>query len=127
MLGLVLIFAILGSVLMNTDHVLPKNPMSIAAVGSLLADSNFLHLCSFTERNPNYEVLRGCRVHLGWLDDESWSGSSSDLKKSKDGRYFTMYMKTEKIEKAGEDSQIGETRSNSSQQDRSDLGEGSWI
>jgi hypothetical protein len=128
MLGLVLVFSILGSVLMNTDHVLPKNPMSIAAVGSLLADSNFLHLCSFTERNPNYELLRDRRVHLGWLDDKSSSESSSNLDKSKDGRYFTIYMKTEKIEKAGKDSRIDETRSNPLQQDRTDLlGEGAWI
>ncbi|KAJ5391551.1 hypothetical protein N7509_007041 [Penicillium cosmopolitanum] len=130
MLGLVLIFGILGSVLMNTDHVLPKNPMCIAAVGSLLADSNFLHLCRFTEQNPNHGLLRGCRVHLGWLGDESSSQSSSDLDDSKEGRYFTIYMKTEKsekTEKAGEDSRIGETRSNSLQRDRASSGAGEWI
>jgi hypothetical protein len=27
---------------MNTDHILPKNPLSIGAVASLLADSNLL-------------------------------------------------------------------------------------
>ncbi|KAJ5975931.1 hypothetical protein N7481_009638 [Penicillium waksmanii] len=130
MLGLVLIFGILGSVLMNTDHVLPKNPMSIAAVGSLLADSNFLHLYRFTEQNPNYRLLRGCRVHLGWLGDESSSEGSSDPDESKEGLYFTIYMKTdktEKTEKAGEDSRIGELRSNSLQQDRANSGEGAWI
>ncbi|CAI7634199.1 unnamed protein product [Penicillium pancosmium] len=127
MLGLVLIFSILGSVLMNTDHVLPKNPMSIAAVGSLLADSNFLHLCRFTEQNPDYRLLRGCRVHLGWLGDESSPESSSDLDESKEGRYFTIYMKTENTEKAGEDSRIGETRSNSLQRERAGSGEGEWI
>lgn len=42
LLALILILGILGSTLINTDHVLPKSPSSIAAVASLLADSNIL-------------------------------------------------------------------------------------
>lgn len=42
LLALVLILGVLGSILINTDHVLPKSPSSIAAVASLLADSNIL-------------------------------------------------------------------------------------
>lgn len=42
LLALILILGILGSTLINTDHVLPKSPSSIAAIASLLADSNIL-------------------------------------------------------------------------------------
>ncbi|KAF9889990.1 hypothetical protein FE257_006670 [Aspergillus nanangensis] len=42
LLALILIFGVIGSILINTDHVLPKSPSSIAAVASLLADSNIL-------------------------------------------------------------------------------------
>ncbi|KAF7521814.1 hypothetical protein PCG10_007911 [Penicillium crustosum] len=42
LLGSILILGIVGSILMNTDHILPKNPSSIATVASLLADSNIL-------------------------------------------------------------------------------------
>ena len=44
MFAVMLLLGILGSVLMNTDHVLTKNPCSIAAVASLLADSNLIGL-----------------------------------------------------------------------------------
>lgn len=75
LLATMLVLSIIGSVLMNTDHVLPKNPGSIAAMASLLADSNFLdHFRSLpASRDPNdgslaRTLFSNCRFHLGWLD-----------------------------------------------------------
>ncbi|KAJ5224636.1 uncharacterized protein N7469_008139 [Penicillium citrinum] len=108
MLGLILVLSVLGSVLLNTDHILPKSPGSIAAVGSLLADSNILGFCSATGRNPSNELLRRCRVHLGWLDDAEISSELEDVHKN---RYFTIYMNSENEEKS--DVQISRTHSTS--------------
>jgi hypothetical protein len=82
-LATMLALGILGSVLMNTDHVLPKNPCSIAAVSSLLADSNFLYLYEQYVGNPNDKsvgesLFEHCRFFLGWGDDESLNKSNSD-------------------------------------------------
>ncbi|OQE24312.1 hypothetical protein PENSTE_c007G08175 [Penicillium steckii] len=98
MLGFVLVLSILGSVFMNTDRVLPKNPGNIAAVGSLLADSNILKFCTFAEQSSSH-VLRHCRVYLGWLEDDSksLSSSSSEPNRGKSANnpngYFTIYMR----------------------------------
>lgn len=40
LLGTMLVLAALATALLGTDHILPKSPCSIAAVASLLADSN---------------------------------------------------------------------------------------
>lgn len=82
-LATMLALGILGSVLMNTDHVLPKNPCSIAAVASLLADSNFLYQYEKYVGNPNDKsvgkaLFAHCRFFFGWGDYESMNKSNSD-------------------------------------------------
>lgn len=81
-LATMLALGILGSVLMNTDHVLPKNPCSIAAVASLLADSNFLFQYEQYVGNPNDKsvgvaLFEHCRFFLGWAGEESSNKSNS--------------------------------------------------
>ncbi|KAJ5200051.1 Protein of unknown function DUF3433 [Penicillium cf. griseofulvum] len=72
-LAVMLVLGILGSVIMNTDHVLPKNPCSIAAVGSLLADSNLIDRHALEMMHPNDKPLQSsffsqCCAYLGWRD-----------------------------------------------------------
>ncbi|KAJ6102274.1 hypothetical protein N7486_004701 [Penicillium sp. IBT 16267x] len=94
LLGLLLLLGILGSVLMNTDHVLPKNPCSIAAVASLLADSNFLHRYG-SDMDPNdrgiERLFANCRFFLGVCYDGPLRGSNDDR--------FTVYLTDYGIEK----------------------------
>jgi hypothetical protein len=81
-------------VLMNTDHVLPKNPCSIAAVASLLADSNFLHRYGL-DMDPNdravEKLFASCRFFLGLCYDGPLRGSNDDR--------FTVYLTDYGIEK----------------------------
>ncbi|KAJ5803209.1 uncharacterized protein N7503_005659 [Penicillium pulvis] len=94
LLGLLLLLGVLGSVLMNTDHVLPKNPCSIAAVASLLADSNFLHRYG-SDVDPNNKgiekLFANCRFFLGLCYDGPLRGSNDDR--------FTIYLTDYGIEK----------------------------
>ncbi|KAJ5656634.1 hypothetical protein N7507_008584 [Penicillium longicatenatum] len=94
LLGSLLLLGILGSVLMNTDHVLPKNPCSIAAVASLLADSNFLHRYGL-DVDPNDRAVgkhfANCRFFLGLCYDGPLRGSNDDR--------FTVYLTDYGIEK----------------------------
>lgn len=94
LLGLLILLGILGSVLTNTDHVLPKNPCSIAAVASLLADSNFLHRFG-SDVDPNGRVIEklfaNCRFFLGLCYDGPLRGSNDDR--------FTVYLTDYGIEK----------------------------
>lgn len=73
LLAFILSLGILGSVLLNTDHVLPKNPCSIAAVASLLADSSLLDDFHRGEWNPDdkqlNQVFSDYRFHLGWWEN----------------------------------------------------------
>lgn len=84
LLGFILALGILGSVLLNTDHVLPKNPCSIAAVSSLLADSRFLE--EFLEGlwEPGDEKLKQTfsnhTFHLGWWESGERVGAESEEK-----------------------------------------------
>ncbi|KAJ5689238.1 hypothetical protein N7462_003630 [Penicillium macrosclerotiorum] len=75
LLASMLILGILASVLLNTDHVLPKNPCSIAAVASLLADSKLLDEYLRGEWSPNDKYLIKSfvhrRFHLGWWQESS--------------------------------------------------------
>ncbi|OGM49207.1 hypothetical protein ABOM_004034 [Aspergillus bombycis] len=77
----ILILGIIGSILVNTDHILPKSPSSIAAVASLLADSNFLDWYQPAE-DPNdtargRKFFAGSRFVLGRQNAENLSDSSS--------------------------------------------------
>ncbi|KXG47473.1 Protein of unknown function DUF3433 [Penicillium griseofulvum] len=72
-LAAMLVLGILGSVIMNTDHVLPKNPCSIAAVASLLADSDLIDRQALEMMHPKDKPLQSsffgqCRAYLGWRD-----------------------------------------------------------
>lgn len=60
---------ILGSVLMNTDHFLPKSPYSIAAVASLLASSNLIdrhaiEIMNLGDKPLQSSVFDQCRAYL---------------------------------------------------------------
>ncbi|KAJ5287532.1 hypothetical protein N7478_003218 [Penicillium angulare] len=96
LLGTLLILGILGSLLTNTDHVLPKNPCSIAAVASLLADSNILHRYTPDIGDPNAKeveerLFADCRFFLGWCYDGPLRGFNDDR--------FTIYLTDYGIEK----------------------------
>ncbi|KAJ5461444.1 uncharacterized protein N7458_002996 [Penicillium daleae] len=94
LLGTMLALGILGSVLLNTDLVLPKNPCSIAAVASLLADSHLLDQFADGVWDPNDKSLENIfakrRFYLGW-----WENGSSDG--TEPGKVFTIdHTSTEK-------------------------------
>ncbi|KAF7716412.1 Uncharacterized protein PECH_005297 [Penicillium ucsense] len=81
LLGAILILGIIGSTLLNTDRVLPKNPCSIAAVASLIADSSLLDqfsqgLWSPDGKTPD-QTFAGRRFFLGWWESEGLGGSDS--------------------------------------------------
>ncbi|KAJ5816436.1 hypothetical protein N7447_008669 [Penicillium robsamsonii] len=76
LLASILVLSIVSSMLMNTDHILPKNPSSIAAVASLLADSNILAQYEKAMGDPNEHSLgqaffSRCRFFLGFQGDLS--------------------------------------------------------
>ncbi|CEJ60436.1 hypothetical protein PMG11_09010 [Penicillium brasilianum] len=87
LLGMMLALGILGSVLLNTDHVLPKNPCSIAAVASLLADSHLLDQFADGAWDPNHKSLEKTfakrRFYLGWWENGSAAGAEP-------GKVFTI-------------------------------------
>ncbi|KAJ6015673.1 hypothetical protein N7540_010264 [Penicillium herquei] len=89
LLGVLLILGALGSWLMNTDYVLPKNPCSIAAMASLLADSNFLHRYGPGVGDPNAKqveerLFANCRFFMGMCYDGPLRGFNDDR--------FTIYL-----------------------------------
>ncbi|KAJ5381389.1 uncharacterized protein N7496_003817 [Penicillium cataractarum] len=75
LLASMLILGIIGTWLLNTDHVLPKSPCSIAAVASLLADSKLLDQFVQGVWRPEDKSLNQTfahrRFYLGWWQDES--------------------------------------------------------
>lgn len=87
LLGTMLALGILGSVLLNTDHVLPKNPCSIAAVASLLADSQLLDQFADGAWDPNDKSLEKTfskrQFYLGWWENGSSAGTEP-------GKVFTI-------------------------------------
>ena len=76
LLAVLVVLGVMITLLMDTRHLLPKNPCSIAAMASLLADSNLL------EKLPedvgtmsgleggNYENVANIRFGLGWFNDD---------------------------------------------------------
>jgi hypothetical protein len=70
LLAFILALGIIGSLLLNTDRILPKNPCSIAAVASLLADSALLDEFTKGTWDPDDGQLEksftGHRFYLGW-------------------------------------------------------------
>ncbi|EPS34478.1 hypothetical protein PDE_09442 [Penicillium oxalicum 114-2] len=79
LLGAMVVLGVFGSIILNTDRVLPKNPCSIATVASLLADSNLLDQFSQGLWDPNGknldQIFAGRRFFLGWWESNSASGN----------------------------------------------------
>lgn len=75
LLASMLILGILGTWLLNTDHVLPKSPCSIAAVASLLADSKLLDQFVQGAWRPDEKSLDQTfahrRFYLGWWQEQN--------------------------------------------------------
>ncbi|KAJ5223859.1 hypothetical protein N7468_008401 [Penicillium chermesinum] len=77
LLGVIVVLGAVGSFALNTDRVLPKSPTSIAAIGSLLADSNFLErfgavLGVYTDKVLGRVFLKDEKFYL--LDEPHESG-----------------------------------------------------
>ncbi|KAJ6155314.1 hypothetical protein N7470_005880 [Penicillium chermesinum] len=73
----IVVLGAVGSFALNTDRVLPKSPTSIAAIGSLLADSNFLErfgavLGVYTDKVLGRVFLKDEKFYL--LDEPHESG-----------------------------------------------------
>lgn len=79
LLGAMLVCASMASWLMSTKFVLPKNPCTIAAMMSLLADSNIFEKGVMPEgaewmsdkELKRREVFKGMKFKMGWFDRES--------------------------------------------------------
>lgn len=68
----ILIFAGLSGWLMSTKHVLPKNPSSLGAMISLLADSNFFGQTALTSEQATrgkfaLPILNASTFKMGWF------------------------------------------------------------
>ncbi|KAB8224876.1 hypothetical protein BDV33DRAFT_199160 [Aspergillus novoparasiticus] len=97
LLASILILGVLGSVLVNTDHILPKVPSSIAAVASLLADSNFLEWYQSAGEDPNdtsrgRKFFAGLRFVLGRQNVLDLSDSDSSSTGEKKDADFTIHL-----------------------------------
>ena len=81
LLGCMLILGNAGSLLLNTDRVLPKSPCSIAADSSLLADSKPLDEFVKGDWRPEdkgfSQAFAYRRCYLGWwpLEDSGTAGA----------------------------------------------------
>jgi hypothetical protein len=96
LLASILVLGIVGSILMNTDHVLRKNPSSIAAIGSLLADSNILARYVQVTGDPNEQSLgqaffSRCRIFLGFHGDASSQGDPWQLSEEQGCEKYCVY------------------------------------
>ncbi|KAJ6178856.1 hypothetical protein N7519_009317 [Penicillium mononematosum] len=92
----ILLLGIVGSILMNTDHILPKNPSSIAAVASLLADSNLLARYEKGMSDPNERSLSPtffsrCRFFLGFQGSASHEGDPWQLSEDHGCEKYCIY------------------------------------
>lgn len=83
LLAAMLVFGIVGSVILNTDRVLPKNPCSIAAVASLLVDSELLGRYEGFVGDPNDKVV-GETLFANCRFFSEWSGHGSSDESGKD-------------------------------------------
>lgn len=97
LLAFTLVLGIVGSILMNTDHVLPKNPFSIAAIASLLADSNILSRYQTVMGDPNEQSLGDaffsrCRFFLGFRGDTSDQGDPWQISEDQVCQKYCIYL-----------------------------------
>ncbi|CAG8899015.1 unnamed protein product [Penicillium egyptiacum] len=96
LLASILVLGIISSILINTDHVLPENPSSIAAVASLLADSNILARYKKVVGDPNERSLAQaffprCRFFLGFQRDVSDQGDPWQLSEDQGCEKYCVY------------------------------------
>jgi hypothetical protein len=95
LLGAMLLLAALNTVLMKTRGVVPKNPCSIAAAASLLADSNILDaLPRGAERMSSEEIERragfkGKTFYMGWYEKDE---TAEKQRQTVRGKSFAIYM-----------------------------------
>ncbi|KAJ5248239.1 hypothetical protein N7497_008300 [Penicillium chrysogenum] len=92
----ILVLGVVGSILMNTDHILPKNPLSIGAVASLLADSNLLARYEKGMGDPNEQSLgpasfSRCRFYLGFQGNASHQGDPWQLSEDHGCEKYCIY------------------------------------
>lgn len=78
-----LVCGIVGSVLLNADRVLRKNPCSIVAMVSLLADSDILSRYEGRIGDSNHErvgqtLFANCRFFSEWVKQEAGDESGRD-------------------------------------------------
>lgn len=83
LLAAMLVCGIVGSVFLNTDRVLPKNPCSIAAVASLLVDSDLLSRYDGCVGDPNHKTVgqtlfANCRFFSEWVRKETGDEPGQD-------------------------------------------------
>lgn len=83
LLAAMLLFGIVGSVILNTDRVLPKNPCSIAAVASLLVDSDLLSRYEGFVGDPNDKdvgqaLFANCRFFSEWSKEGALDEPTKD-------------------------------------------------
>ncbi|KXG46052.1 Protein of unknown function DUF3433 [Penicillium griseofulvum] len=96
LLASILVLGIVGSILMNTDHILLKNPSSIGSIGSLLADSNILARYEQVMGDPNEQSLgqaffSRCRFFLGFHGDASGQGNPWQLSEEQGCEKYCVY------------------------------------
>ncbi|OQE22615.1 hypothetical protein PENSTE_c010G05295 [Penicillium steckii] len=97
LLAFILVLSVLGSILVNTDHILPNSPSSIAAMASLLADSNFLDWYRPSPEEDSsimilgQKLFAGCRFFIG-RREQTASSSSSTASESETQDDYTVYL-----------------------------------
>jgi Protein of unknown function (DUF3433). len=97
LLASILVLGIVNSILMNTDHVLPKNPSSIGGVASLFADSNILARYETVMVDPNEQSLgqaffSQCRFFLGLRRDTSDHGDPWQISEDQGCQKYCIYL-----------------------------------
>jgi hypothetical protein len=90
------VLGIVGSILINIDHILPKNPSSIAAVASLLPDLNLLARYEKAMGDPNEQSLgqiffSRCRFFLGFQGNASDQGDPWQLSEDQGCEKYCIY------------------------------------
>ncbi|KGO75328.1 Protein of unknown function DUF3433 [Penicillium italicum] len=96
LLASILVLSIVCSILMSTDQILPKNPTSIAAVASLLADSKILAryetvMGDSNEQPFGQDISSRCRFFLGFQRDASDKGDPWQLSEDHGCEKYCVY------------------------------------
>ncbi|KAJ9487637.1 hypothetical protein VN97_g5654 [Penicillium thymicola] len=97
LLASTLVLGIVGSILMNTDHVLPKNPSSVSGVVSLLVGSNILARYETVVGDPNEQSLgqaffSRCRFFLGFRRNTSDQGDPWQISEDQVCQTYCIYL-----------------------------------